>query len=92
VLPEVYRPFVIIEATQKVIYLFSIRAFNSCIKSAMTRRLECGYVFNPYHSSVANKPIARKPFTMVWYVVELEMYNYFPNEQRDPGTCGHDAP
>ena len=77
--PQLYRPYIIDENGQTVLYLEVLKAIYGCLQSAilfykkLRKDLESqGFVVNPYNPCVANKIIDGHQCTITWHVDDLK--------------------
>ena len=79
VAPDIYCPFITINATRKpILYVELQKALYSMLKSALLffRMLAAdltslGFQLNPYDPCVANKTINGKQITVLWHVDDI---------------------
>jgi hypothetical protein len=77
---QTYQEFVVIEGSQKVLYMHIIKAIYGLLVSAMlfykklvTDLTGYGFEVNPYDPCVANKMVNGKQLTVSWHVDDLKI-------------------
>ena len=77
---KMYRPFVVVEKGEPVIYVELLRALYGTLRAArlfwekLTAVIkEWGFIVNPYDSCVANKTINGSQCTITWHIDDLKI-------------------
>ena len=78
--PQIYRPYIVVEKGQKVLYVLVLTVIYGLLKSALLfykkmRKIltENGFNINPYDVCVANKMVEDKQITVTWHVDDLKV-------------------
>ena len=83
--PTLYKPYVVYERGQPVIYLLLTKAVYGQLRAALLfyRKLiadltKAGFKFNPYDRCVGNKMVNGKQLTVVMHVVDIKVSHVIP--------------